>query len=62
MDTIINSNVLHNKGETNQFAYYLGNDYGFLSFGKSEIDTPMQWTKIVNKSNYWTVQLVNVIK
>jgi hypothetical protein len=49
MDTIISSNVLHNKKETNQFAYYLGNDYGFVSFGKSEIETEILWTPIIPK-------------
>ena len=64
-DTIIAQNLLKNKGEKNQFAYYLGPERGAISFGgadmkyKRSVDEEFVWAP-VSEENYWTIALYDV--
>jgi hypothetical protein len=67
MDNLMHQNILTKKGEPNQFGYYLGNEFGAISFGgiktayKENPDEPFQWAPVVD-NNYWTIQLKSVKK
>lgn len=64
-DTIIAQNLLKNKGEKNQFAYYLGPEKGAISFGgadmkyKRSVQDEFIWAPI-SEENYWTIALIDV--
>lgn len=66
-DNIINQNLLKNRGEKNQFAYYLGWDKGAFTFGgadmrfKKNMDEEFKWAPISEK-NYWTITLLDIKK
>ena len=66
-DNIIYQNLLKNRGEANQFAYYLGHDNGSISFGgadmkfKNDINEEFKWAPITEK-NYWTITLLDIKK
>ncbi len=66
-DTIISNNLLRNRGEKNQFAYYLGYDKGAITFGgadmryKKNMDEEFKWAPISEKS-YWTITLLDIRK
>jgi cathepsin D len=66
-DNIINQNILHQRGEKNQFAYYLGWDKGAITFGgadmrfKKNMDEEFKWAPI-SERNYWTVTLLDIKK
>lgn len=66
-DNIIYQNLLKNRGEANQFAYYLGHDNGSISFGgadmkfKKDINEEFKWAPIAEK-NYWTITLLDIKK
>lgn len=66
-DNIINQNLLKNRGEKNQFAYYLGYDKGAITFGgadmrfKKNMDQEFKWAPISEK-NYWTISLMDIRK
>jgi hypothetical protein len=66
-DTIISNNLLKNRGEKNQFAYYLGMDKGAITFGgadmryKKNLDEEFKWAPISEK-NYWTITLLDIRK
>jgi hypothetical protein len=66
-DNIIKQNLLKNRGEVNQFSYYLGHDNGSITFGgadmrfKKNIDDEFQWAPISEK-NYWTITLLDIKK
>ena len=66
-DNIINQNILKNKGDGNQFAYYLGHDNGSISFGGAEmkyklnINEEFKWSPITERS-YWTITLLDIRK
>jgi cathepsin D len=66
-DNIINQNLLKNRGEKNQFAYYLGVDRGAITFGgadmkfKKSLDEEFKWAPIMEK-NYWTITLLDIKK
>lgn len=66
-DNIINQGILKERGEKNQFAYYLGWNSGSITFGgadmkfKKNIDEEFKWAPIAEK-NYWTITLLDVKK
>jgi hypothetical protein len=66
-DNIINQSLLTNRGEKNQFAYYLGWDKGAFTFGgadmrfKKNLDEEFKWAPISEK-NYWTITLLDIKK
>jgi hypothetical protein len=66
-DNIINQNLLHQRGEKNQFSYYLGWDKGAISFGgadmrfKKNMDEEFKWAPI-SERNYWTISLLDIRK
>ena len=66
-DNIIIQKILTDKGEKNQFSYFLGPDNGAISFGgadmkyKYKIDDEFMWAPIVEE-NYWTISLIDVRK
>lgn len=66
-DNIINQNLLKNRGEKNQFAYYLGWDKGAFTFGgadmrfKKNMDEDFKWAPI-SERNYWTITLLDIKK
>jgi len=66
-DNIINQGILHQRGEKNQFAYYLGMDRGAITFGgadmrfKKNMDEEFKWAPISEK-NYWTITLMDIRK
>lgn len=66
-DNIINQKLLKKRGESNQFAYYLGHENGNISFGganmiyKLNMDEEFKWAPIVEK-NYWTISLLDIKK
>jgi len=59
--------LLTNKGELNQFAYYLGPELGAISFGgadmkyKRDLDEEFIWTP-VTEQNYWTIAISDMRK
>lgn len=63
----MHQNILAQKGEPNQFGYYLGSEFGAISFGginpvyKENPSQPFQWAPVVD-NNYWTIQLKSVKK
>lgn len=63
----MNQSLLTDKGELNQFAYYLGPELGAISFGgadmkyKKSLDEEFVWTP-VTEQNYWTINLTNIRK
>lgn len=64
-DNIIFQGLLTNKGEKNQFAYYLGPEKGAISFGgadmryKKSVHDEFLWAPI-SEENYWTIALYDV--
>jgi len=66
-DNIINQDLLHKRGEKNQFSYYLGIDRGAIIFGgadmrfKQNINEEFKWSPITEK-NYWTITLIDIKK
>lgn len=66
-DNIIYQNLLKNRSEANQFAYYLGHDNGSITFGgadmkfKNDINEEFKWAPITEK-NYWTITLLDIKK
>lgn len=66
-DNIISQNILKNKGDSNQFAYYLGHDNGSISFGGAEmkyklnLNEEFKWSPITERS-YWTITLLDIKK
>lgn len=46
MDSIILSKALSKKNQANQFSYYLGDNFGSVSFGKPDFDMKMKWAPI----------------
>lgn len=64
-DNIISQGLLTNKGEKNQFAYYLGPEKGAISFGgadmryKKSVHDEFLWAPI-SEENYWTIALYDV--
>ena len=64
-DTIISQGLLKDKGEKNQFAYYLGPERGAISFGgadmryKRSVSEEFVWAPI-SEENYWTITLLDV--
>ena len=66
-DTIISQNLLKNRGEKNQFSYYLGAEKGSISFGgadmrfKKNINEEFKWAPITER-NYWTISLLDIKK
>jgi len=66
-DNIITQNLLKNRGEKNQFAYYLGAERGSITFGgadmrfKKNLNDEFQWAPITEK-NYWTISLLDIRK
>lgn len=67
VDSIIQQELLHKKQEKNQFAYYLGNDRGAITFGgadmkyKLDMNEEFKWAPIAER-NYWTVTLIDIRK
>lgn len=66
-DNIISQELLKQRGEVNQFAYYLGKNNGSITFGgadmkfKKNIDEEFKWAPISEK-NYWTITLLDIKK
>jgi hypothetical protein len=66
-DSIMQQNLLVNKGEENQFAYYLGMERGAITFGgadmkyKKDLNEEFKWAPTVDK-NYWTISLLDIRK
>ena len=52
MDSIINQQLLHSKGEKKQFAYYLGMNNGAITFGGAP----------TSERNYWIIMLIDIRK
>jgi len=67
MDTIINEKALTKKGLSNIFGYYVGENFGSVSFGKTDskyIDNPsdrVAWAPLTEEY-YWTLSLIDVKK
>ena len=67
IDSIINQDLLHKRGEKNQFAYYLGLNNGAITFGgadmkyKKDMNEEFKWAPIAEK-NYWTITLLDIRK
>ena len=67
IDSIIEQDLLHKKGEKNQFAYYLGLNNGAITFGgadmkyKKDMNEEFKWAPIAEK-NYWTITLLDIRK
>jgi len=63
----MDQHLLTNKGELNQFAYYLGPELGAISFGgadmkyKRDLDEEFIWTP-VTEQNYWTIAISDMRK
>lgn len=66
-DNIMSQQLLTNKGEKNQFSYYLGPDRGAITFGgadmrfKHDLNEEFLWAPILEES-YWTISLVDLKK
>jgi hypothetical protein len=67
MDTIINEKVLTKKGLKNIFGYYLGDNFGSVSFGKYDekfvenTKDPIAWAALTEEY-YWSISLIDVRK
>ena len=63
-DNIMKQNILTKKGEKNEFAYYLGNDVGIVTFGTPDKalmknpDDEIAWVPI-SERKYWSVELLD---
>lgn len=66
-DNIINQGILKNRGELNQFSYYLGHESGSITFGgadmryKKDLNEEFKWAPIT-EMNYWTIELLDIKK
>lgn len=66
-DNIISQNILTKRGDKNQFAYYLGQERGAITFGGADMrfkwdkNEEFEWAPITEKS-YWTISLFDIRK
>ena len=66
-DNIMSQNLLINRGEKNQFAYYLGPETGAITFGgadmkyKKNMEDEFLFSPTTDE-NYWTISLKAVYK
>lgn len=66
-DSIMQQHLLVNKGEKNQFAYYLGMEKGAITLGgadmkyKKDLNEEFKWAPTID-NNYWTISLIDIRK